>query len=358
LKTLDLYIIKKFLGTYFLSIILIVSIAIVFDISEKIDDFINNNAPLKAIVFVVYLNFIPYFANLFSSLFIFISVIFFTSKLAYNTEIIAILSSGISFRRFLLPYILTASFLAGFSFLLNNYIIPSANKKRLDFEETYIRNKYINRSREIHLQIKPNQYFYVQSYNNNSKTGYKFTLEQFKNKRLISKLSAPYIQWDSTINKWTTGPYLIRYINENNETFEQGVSIDTSLNIYPEDFSMRDNVIESMTLGELNQFIRKLQSQGSENVLPFRVYWHQRFAFPFSTFILTIIGVSLSSQKRKGGIGFQIGAGIALSFSYILVMQISTKTTIGNDFNPFLGVWIPNIIYGIIALFLYKTAPK
>ena len=358
MKTLDLYIIKKFLGTYFLSIILIVSIAIVFDISEKIDDFINNNAPLRAIIFDYYLNFIPYFANLFSSLFIFISVIFFTSKLAYNTEIIAILSSGISFKRFLLPYILTASFLAGFSFILNNYIIPSANKKRLAFENIYIRHQFINESRDIHIQIKPNQYFYVQSYNVSGETGYKFTLEQFKNNHLISKISAPYIQWDSTKGKWTTGPYLITHITDKEETFEQGMALDTSLNIYPKDFSRRYNVIESMTLGELNQFIRKLQSQGSTNVLPFRVYWYQRFAFPFSTFILTIIGVSLSSQKRRGGIGFQIGAGIALSFSYILVMQISTKTTIGNNLNPFLGVWIPNIIYGFIALFLYKTAPK
>jgi len=358
LKILDLYIIKKFLGTYFFSIILIVSIAIVFDISEKIDDFITNDAPLKAIIFDYYMNFIPYFANLFSSLFIFIAVIFFTSKLAYNTEVIAILSSGISFKRFLIPYLLSAGFLAVFSFLLTNYIIPPANKKRLDFEEQYIRHRFVNSSRDIHIQVRPNQYFYIQSYNVSSQTGYKFTLEQFKNKTLLSKLSSSYIQWDSTIGKWKTGPYIITNINKNGETFLQGEQLDTSLNILPEDFARRKNAVDAMTLGELNQFIRKLQMQGSDNITTLKVYWHQRFAFPFSTFILTIIAVSLSSRKKKGGIGLQIGAGIALSFSYILFMQVSTKTTIGNDYNPFLGVWIPNIIYGFIALFLYKTAPK
>ncbi len=355
---LDLYIIKKFLGTYFFSILLIISIAVVFDISEKIDDFIEKEAPLSAIVFDYYLNFIPYFASLFSSLFIFISVIFVTSKLAYNTEIIAILSSGISFNRFLRPYLISATILALFSFSLNNYIIPPANKTRLQFEEQYIRNQVINTSRNIHKQILPGQYIYLQSYTVSMQTGYKFSLEQFKDGRLISKLSSDHIKWDTTLGKWKTGYYFIRNIKENGDEIIRGASLDTTLNILPEDFERRDNIIEAMNLNELGEFIDKQKMQGAENIVVLNVYWHQRFARPFSAFILTLIGVALSSRKRRGGIGIQIGIGIALSFSYILFMQISTNITIGNAYNPFIGSWTPNFLYSLIAVFLYKIAPK
>lgn len=355
---LDLYIIKKFLGTYFFSIILIITIAVVFDVSEKIDDFIEKDAPFNAIVFDYYMNFIPYFANLFSSLFIFISVIFFTSKLAYNTEIIAILSSGISFNRFLRPYLISATVLALFSFFLNNYIIPPANQTRLAFEEQYIRNQIVNRSHNIHRQILPGQYFYLQSYTVRTKTGYKFTLEQFKDGRLVSKLTSDQLKWDTTLGKWKTSHYYIRNITEEGDEIIKGTQLDTTLNILPEDFERRDNIVEAMNLNELTEFIEKQKMQGAENVVALNVYWHQRFAYPFSAFILTLIGVSLSSRKRRGGIGIQIGVGIALSFSYILFMQVSTNITIGNGYNPFIGSWTPNFIYSIIALFLYKIAPK
>lgn len=355
---LDLYIIKKFLGTYAFSILLIISIAVVFDVSEKIDDFIEKDAPFRAIVFDYYLNFIPYFANLFSSLFIFISVIFVTSKLAYNTEIIAILSSGISFNRFLRPYLISATVLALFSFFLNNYIMPPANKTRLAFEEQYIRNQIINRSRDIHRQILPGQYFYLESYSVHNKTGYKFTLEQFKDDRLVSKLSSEYISWDTTAGKWKMGNYYIRNINKEGDQIIKGQGLDTTLNILPEDFERRDNIVESMNIHELTAFIEKQKMQGAENIVALNVYWHTRFSSAFSAFILTLIGVSLSSRKRRGGIGIQIGAGIALSFSYILFMQISTNITIGNGYNPFIGAWTPNFIYSLIAFFLYKIAPK
>ena len=355
---LDRYIIKKFLGTYFFSIILIISIAVVFDVSEKIDDFIEKDAPFNAIVFDYYLNFIPYFANLFSSLFIFISVIFFTSKLAYNTEIVAILSSGISFNRFLRPYLISAGFLALFSFFLNNYIIPPANATRLQFEEQYIRNRVINHSRDIHKQILPGQYFYLQSYTVNTQTGYRFTLEQFKDGKLISKLTSDQLKWDSTSGKWQTSHYYIRNIREDGDELIKGTNLDTTLNILPEDFARRDNIVDAMNLTELSEFIEKQKMQGAENVVALNVKWHQRFAYPFSAFILTLIGVALSSHKRRGGIGIQIGVGIALSFSYILVMQISTNITIGNGYDPFIGSWTPNFLYSIIALFLYKIAPK
>lgn len=355
---LDLYIIKKFLGTYVFSIILIISIAVVFDVSEKIDDFIEKDAPLNAILFEYYLNFIPYFANLFSSLFIFISVIFFTSKLAYNTEIIAILSSGISFNRFLRPYLFSATILALFSFFLNNYIIPPANATRLEFEDNYIRNKVVNRSRNIHKQILPGQYLYIQSYTVSSQTGYRFTLEKFEGSKLVSKLSSDQIRWDSTVGKWQTNHYVIRNLTEDGDEIIKGNKLDTTLNILPADFAQRDNIVDAMNLNELTEFIEKQRMQGAENVVALEVQWHKRFAYPFSAFILTLIGVALSSRKKRGGIGIQIGVGIALSFSYILFMQVSTNITIGNGYNPFLGSWAPNIIYSVIALFLYRIAPK
>ncbi len=357
-KKLDLYIIKKFLGTYFFSILLIVTVAVVFDVSEKIDDFIEKAAPLHAIIFDYYMNFIPYFANLFSSLFIFISVIFFTSKLAYNTEIIAILSSGISFNRFLRPYLISATVLALFSFFLTNYVIPPANKVRLDFEEHYIRNRIVNRSRNIHKQILPGQYFYLQSYTVRTQTGYKFTLEQFKNGRLVSKLTSDQLRWDSLQGKWQTSRYYIRNIHADGDEIIKGNKLDTTLNIRPNEFAQRANIVDAMNIHELTKYIEKQQMQGAENVVALKVKWHQRFAYPFSAFILTLIGVALSSRKRRGGIGIQIGIGIALSFSYILFMQISTNITIGNGYNPFIGSWTPNFIYSIIALFLYKIAPK
>ncbi len=358
IKKLDLYIIKKFLGVYVFSIILIISIAVVFDVAEKLDDFMERDAPLRAIIFDYYLNFIPYYANLFSSLFIFISVIFFTSKMAYNTEVVAILSSGISFNRFLRPYVISASILAIFSFYLNNYVIPPANAERLDFEEKYIRSWRNYSQRNIHRQYMPEHYFYLESYSINSQSGRKLTLEKFDKGKLVSKLVSGNISWDSTLGKWKTGPYYIRNIRPEGDELIKGESIDTVLNITPEDFARRDNAVEKMTLPELNSFIEQQHLQGSENVLSLDVHWHERFAFPFSTFILAIIGVSLSSAKKRGGIGLQIGLGIGISFSYIFLMQISKNITIGNGYNPFIGVWIPNFIYGIVAFVLYKIAPK
>ncbi len=357
-KKLDLYIIKKFLGVYVFSILLIISIAVVFDVSEKLDDFLDKEAPLRAIIFDYYLNFIPYYANLFSSLFIFISVIFFTSKMAYDTEIIAILSSGVSFKRFLRPYLISATILALFSFVLNNYIIPPANKVRLDFADQYLRNRRHYDGRNIHRQISPGNYFYLESYSVSSQSGRKFTLEHFEDGKLVSKLTSSRLAWDSTIGKWQTGHYTIRHITPEGDELISGKNLDTLLAITPEDFSRRDNDVEKMNLHTLTAFIEEQKLQGSENVLALEVHWHERFAFPFSAFILTIIGVALSSRKKRGGIGLQIGLGVGISFSYIFIMQISKNITIGNAYNPFLGVWIPNIIYGFLAYFLYKIAPK
>jgi len=359
LKIIDLYIIRKFLGTFVYSIVLILAIAVVFDLSEKIDDFIESSAPANEIIMDYYLNFIPYFAVLFSSLFTFISVIFFTSKMAYNTEIIAILSSGVSFRRLLLPYFISAGFITIFSFALSNFVIPKATKTKLDFEEKYIhmRPQTFN-SKNIHKQIEPGVFIYLESYSTLSLTGYNFSMEKFEEGKLVSKLMADQIAWDSTKNAWTIRRYYIRDINGLTETIKEGAIIDTTLRITPADFSRRLNAVEAMSFKELNEFIEVSRMQGETNLTAYLIERYKRTAFPFSTFILTLIGVTVSSKKVRGGIGSQLGIGLGVSFAYILFMQFSSQFAIGGSLSPLLAVWLPNILFAIVAGFLYKMAPK
>lgn len=358
MKKLDIYIIKKFLGTFFYALLLIICIVIIFDISEKIDDFIERQVPIKIIVFDYYFNFIPYFANLFSALFTFISVIFFTSKLTSNSEVIAILSSGISFKRFLFPYFISSLILAVFSFLLINWIIPPANKSRLEFEEQWYRVKFRNKDRNIHRQIEPGVFVYMESYNNTYDIGYKFSIEKFEDGKLRSKIISDYIQWDTSLNKWKITNYLMRDFENGSENITQGRKIDTTLNMHPEEFSRRTSVVEAMNYQQLNAFIQEEIDIGSDNVVMWQIEKHKRFAFPFSTFILTLIGVCLSSRKTRGGIGLNIGMGILLAFSYIMFMQVSTVLATNANMNPFLAVWIPNILYSFIGLYLYFKASK
>jgi lipopolysaccharide export system permease protein len=360
MKILDKYIIIKFLGTFFYAIALIISIAIVFDISEKVDDFIQRDAPLKAIVFEFYFNFIPYFINLFSPLFTFIAVVFFTSKLAYNTEIVAILASGVSFSRFMRPFLIAASVLAILSFLLNNFIIPPANKTRLEFEEKYIRNPFFNREYNIHRQIGPGQFVYFESYNNQRNIGYKFSVEQFDKAsgEMKSKLMADLISWDSISNKWIIENYFIRHIDGLYEEVVYGDKIDTIFNFSPIEFGRRINNIETMNFFELNKFIEEEKFKGSENVVYYELEKYQRLSLPFATFILTIIGVSIASRKARGGIGLHIGIGLLIAFTYILFMQISTTFATNAGLSPIIAVWIPNTIYLVLGLFLLKRAPK
>jgi lipopolysaccharide export system permease protein len=357
-KIIDFYIIRKFIGTYFFAIILIVGIAVVFDVAEKMDDFMGKNAPLKAIVFDYYLNFIPYFANLFSSLFVFIAVIYFTSKMAYDTEIIAILSSGVSFSRLMFPFFVAAAFIATFSFALSNFIIPPANRVRLDFENTYVKKARYNTDRNIHMQVRPGLFLYMQSYNNFSEIGYKFSMEKYENGKLVSKLMSEFVKWDSTTNKWAVNDYYIRNYLAEGEEIIKGDKIDTVLFIHPSDFSRKVNVVETMNMFELNDFIDQQRLQGSSTVTFYLIEKYSRVAYPFSTFILTLIGVALSSRKVRGGIGLHIGLGLALSFSYILFMRFSTMFAVGGSIDPFIAVWIPNVLYAIIAMILYRLAPK
>jgi lipopolysaccharide export system permease protein len=359
LKIIDLYIIRKFLVAFFLSIILILSIVVIFDLSEKIDDFIESGAKLKQIIFDYYLNFIPYFGVLFSSLFAFIAVIYFTSRMAYNTEIIAILNSGMSFRRFLVPYLVSATIIAGLAFYLSDQVIPNANKVKLDFEETYVRKRPINfKTKNFHRQIEPGIYIYLQNYSNVSKVGYNFTIEKFEDGNMVSKMFADQIRWDTTVNKWQARRYYIRTIDGLNETVVEGKRLDTTLAIHPDDFKMRLNIVETMSLRELDDFIRKQQMQGETNVTSYQIERQNRLSFPFSTFILTLIGVAVSSRKMRGGIGMQIAIGVIVSFTYILFQQFSKQFAIGGLLPVMVAVWLPNVVFLVIAIFLLRLAPK
>lgn len=359
LLIIDRYIIRKFLSTFFFSILLIMSIAIVLDFSEKIDDFLESHAPLNKIVFDYYLNFIPYFASLFSHLFTFIAVIYFTSRMAYNNEFIAILSNGVNFNRILYPYFISALIITLFSFTLNNFVIPHATAKKQAFEELYYhRTPRVYSDRNIHKQISPGVFIYLENYNTYNNSGRLFSMEKYEKGELVSKLMSKEVHWDSTTNKWRIRDYMIRNFDGDKQTLITGRSIDTTMNISPEEFRRRDNAIEAMNLPELNQFIRRQKMQGASNLNEFLIEKHKRFSFPFSTFILTLIGVSVSSKKVKGGIGMQIGIGLLISFSYILFLQFSSQFAISGAFSPFVAAWIPNLLFLIIAVFLYRMAPK
>ncbi|MCW3072425.1 MAG: hypothetical protein JWO44_2315 [Bacteroidetes bacterium] len=359
LKLIDRYIIGKFLGTFIFSMLLIILIVVVFDISEKIEDFVGKSAPLKAIVVDYYFNFIPYFVNLFSPLFTFIAVIFFTSRMASRTEIVAILSSGISYRRLLFPYMLSATVIAISSLYLNNFVIPHATKKRTSFENKYIRNEYHNMDRNIHKQIAPGSYIYLQNYNTEENTGYKFSIEKFSKGQLYYKLMAENIKWDSIKKQWSVNDYYIRYINGMNEYIRKGKKMDTLLLFTPDEFGRKDNTIETMDYYELDKYIESERLKGSDNIELILLEKYRRVAFPFATFILTLIGVSIASRKVRGGIGMHIGLGIGISFTFIMFMQITTTFAAGGvGLSPLLAVWIPNIIFSFLAWYLLRVAQK
>ena len=358
IQRIDRYIIKRYLGTFFLAIALIVSISIIFDVSEKIDDFISKNAPLKAILLDYYPNFIVYFANLFSALFNFIAVIYFTSKMAANSEIIAMMASGISYRRLMRPYMVASAIIALMSWFLGNFIIPPANQERVNFTNIYVISDYVNSDKNIHRQLDPGVFIYMKSYNNKADVGYKFTIEKFEGRQLKSKLIADYIKWDREKKKWVIHDYYIRDTSGPIEKISKGSQIDTTLRMNPAEFGQQNSRQETMDYWQLNQYIKDLKLRGVDNVSSFEKENYQRTAGPISTFILTIIGVSLASRKTRGGIGLHLGLGLLLGFSYIMFMQVSTIFAFKAGFNILLAVWLPNIIYAVIALVLYKRASK
>ena len=355
---LDRYILRQFLGTFFFTIGLIICITIVFDISEKIDNFIEHDLSLRVIVFDYYIYFIPYFANLFSPLFIFVAVILFTSRMAYRSEIVAILSSGVSFYRMMVPYLIGSTVLATSSLYLNHLVIPKANEGRIAFENTYINRPWKFYGRNQHYQVEPGTFIYFDSYSAERKTGYKFALEKFDEGLLVYKLISDHIVYDTAINKWSVKKYYERTFDGLNETIREGKQLDTVYPFHPKDFGQRLKIVEAMDYYQLNDFIATEEMRGSNYVDYFKVERAKRSALPFAAFILTIIGVSLASRKVRGGIGLPIGLGLLLSFSYILFMQVSQTVAIEGNMSVGRAVWIPNIMYLILGSYMLYKAPK
>ena len=357
-KKLDWYIFKKFMTTFFIAMLLIIVIVIIFDISEKIDKFVTNEAPLRAIIFDYYLNFVPYFMNMFSPLFVFITVIFFTSKMAADSEIIAILSGGVSYHRMLVPYIVSAVIIAILSLGLNLFVIPRANKERLIFENEYVKNR-AEYNRDIHYQIDTGKFVYVESFTTWNNTAYRFTLEEIEDNKLHSKLTAETAVWDTTFAGWKLKNYFIRnYVDGVQDSINSGAEIDTVINLTVSDFYRNKKTVETLPYQELNELIDTQKMRGDANVMYAEIEKQNRFSLPFSAFILTIMGVSLSSRKRRGGMGWNIAIGLALSFSYILFMKFSEMFVYTGALSPMIALWLPNLLFAIVAAVLYKLAPK
>ena len=360
-KTIDWYIIKKFLTTYFFAIALIISISIVFDVNENLSKFTEYHAPLKAIVFDYYLNFIPYFSNLFSPLFVFIAVIFFTTKMAGNSEIISILAAGISFKRMMRPYMISAALISLLTFYLGSYVIPKGTVIKQNFETLYKNKKRNNAAENVQLQVGKGIIAYIQHYDNNLKRGYGFSLDKFENKKLVNHMTASEIQYDTISNSkfhWKATSWRIRDMKGLKEKITSGNAIDTLILMEPTDLVFSKGQQETFTSPQLREYIDRQIDRGSTNVVQYEVEYHKRIASSFASFILTTIGVSLSSRKRKGGMGLYLGIGLALSFGYIMLQTVSATFAINAGTPAMLAAWIPNIIFAVVAWFCYRQAPK
>lgn len=358
---LDWYIIRKFIGTYIFSIVLIISIALVFDFNENLSKFTKYHAPWRAIVFDYYANFIPYYSNLFSPLFVFIAVIFFTSKLAGNSEIIAMLSSGVSFRRLMRPYMISCVLIASVTFYLNSFVIPHGTVIRQNFESLYRNSKKNTSAENVQLQVGKGTVAYIQHYDDRYKRGYGFSLDKFEGKKLVSHMTAMEIQYDTIADAkyhWKATNWKTRTLVGLRERIVTGDVKDTVILMEPTDLVYSKGQQETFTSPELLDYITKQTSRGSGNVVQYEVEFHKRIAMSFSSFILTIIGLSLSARKRKGGMGLYLGIGLGLSFGYIMLQTVSSTFAINAGTPPVLAAWIPNLIFAFIAYFCYRHAPR
>lgn len=385
MKLLDRYILRQFLSTYVFVVALLLAVITVIDLTEKTDKYAKAQLGFVEIL-GYYGNFLPWIAGLITPITVFIATVYVTAKMAGHTEIVAILSSGVSFRRLLLPYFVGAALIAGVSFWLNGWIIPNSNKSRLAFELEYLKPKTSSSFRNIHMQVSKNVFLYLQSYNSNSDKGYQFTLERFKNRKLIEKLTAKRIEWDTTKNKWTLYDWEITQINDifepasmkpdttqqvdslsnppldtriNKEILRTGKTpIDTTLAIHPNEFDNDYRKYDGLTLTELNKYIKTLKSRGSAGIDVYEVEKYTRFASPFSIFILTFMGVIVSSRKSRGGTGAQIALGFALSFVFILFFMMFRTFAEAGSLPPAISVWIPAIIFGAISGVMYRYVPR
>ncbi len=357
IKIIDWYIIKKYLGTFAFTLAIFTVISVVFDISEKLDDFLKSDATTGQIILQYYGGFVPFYLNLLFPLINFIAVIFFTAKMADQTEIVPILCGKASFNRFLRPYFIASTLIFVISMIFNQLIIPETNRLMTTFENTYLKDKHTTRS-NVHIQLDKSTFVYMESFDNKTGNGYRFSLEKFNKDELKSKLMADRISWDSTATKWKIHNYTIRYVDGLKERMESGVEKDTTLDMKPIDFDVRDNIYSAMNHKELNEKIDKEAIRGSGIMVNLKLEKYKRLVYPFSTYVLTLIGVALSSRKVRGGVGLPLGIGIAMSFLYILLIQFSTVFALKGGLAPGIAIIIPNIIFGSIGVILAIKAPK
>ena len=339
------------------TVFIIVAIIVVIDVTEKTDKY--SAANLSALeVLGYYMDFIPWIANFITPLTVFIATVFVTAKMAGHTEIVAILSSGVSFKRFLLPYFIGAMLIAISSFVLTGWVIPNSNKTRVAFEIAYLKSTYYFDKTNFHIQVAPNTYLYMRNYNNQSNTGYNFTLEKVDGTELKRKLSASRIKWDEEKEKWTVSNWTEMSLEGIEQVVTEGKTMDTTLAIHPSEFENDYRSYDAMTINELDEQIDKLKMRGASNVEVYEVEKYTRFTSPFAVLILTFMGVIVSARKTRGGAGFQIALGFFLSFIYILLFIMSKTIAEAGGLPPAISVWFPNILFGGISMLMYKYVPR
>jgi len=366
MKILDRYILQKVLSTFFFVVLILMAIITVIDITEKMDKFAKSNLDSLSIL-GYYVDFLPWVAGLITPITIFIAIIYVTSRLASHTEIIAILSGGVSFRRLLIPYFIAALVVASISFVLNGWVIPRATKSRLAFELQHFNNRYFFDARNIHLQVAPQIYLFIQNYNNVTNVGYQFSLERFEDNVLIEKLTADNIVWDTAKHTWTLKFWKVRQVNavfadsvkaDPKSFLTFGPELDTALAISPKDFEAQERSYEGMTTPELQEHINKLKFRGASGVQMYEVENYIRVAAPFTTFILVFMGVTVSSRKSRGGTGLQIALGFILAFIFILFFLLTRRFAETGGLYPIIAAWIPNLIFTVVSLVLYRYTPR
>ena len=358
MKILDWYILKKFLSTYLFVVLILISIICVIDFTENSEDFAKGTAGLKAILLDYYLPLFPYYANLLSPITVFIAVVFITAKMASHTEIVAMLSGGVSFNRFLRPYIMGSILLGLITLGLIGWVVPEANKVRVAFELEHLKNPHRFRERDFHVKLNEHDYAYMESYNNEIHTGYKFSLEHFENGELKWKMLANKIQWLEKIGKWRINQYQLRRFEGEEEFYSEGMHLDTTLNLYPKDFESTYRLAETLTLPELEDYIDERIERGADDVETYQTEKYERLMYPFAIIVLTIIGVIMSARKSRQGVGFQIALGFLLAFIYLIFVILSRNLAQVGDMSPQLAAAFPTIVYIFVGLFLYKTVPR
>lgn len=358
MKLLDWYILKRFLVTFFFAVLLLISVICVIDVTERLDDFMTSEATFTEVVVDYYFNFIPWIANMLSPILIFISAVFITARMAAHTEFVAMLSSGMSYRRILVPYVMGGALIAGLTFYLIGWVIPRTNQGRVDFENKFFESEYKFDGHNVHIKISPEEYVYLENYNSDLDIAYQFTLERIKNNRVIYKLKTDKLSWNKKSETWHMDVYSEREYIDNKEIFKEGVNKDLKINLTPKDFGNTYMLQSTFTLPELERYIVELEAKGAENVSIYLVEKYERYTYPFAIIILTIIGVVVSSKKSREGTGFKIAFGFVLAFVYILMVIISRNFANVGDIHPLLASWIPNIIFSIIGFVLYKQVPK